>query len=88
MTNNKDTERFIVDCKDDREARQWVINHVDLSKDWNITEDKKIIKQSYIVWLDKVGRNVNNYNEAKKLYNKWISLNYDNVRLEIIEENI
>ena len=88
ITNNQDAERFVIDCKDSTEARHWVINHVDLSKDWNITEDKKITKQSYIVWLDKVGRNVNDYNEAKKLYNKWISLNYDNVRLETIEENI
>lgn len=88
MTNNQDAERFVVDCKDSTEARHWVINHVDLSKEWNITEDKKITKQRYIVWLDKVGRNVNDYNEAKKLYNKWISLNYDNVRLETIEENM
>ena len=40
----------------------------------------------YIVWLNKVGRNVSNYDDAKKLYDKWVSLNYENVRLEIIEE--
>jgi len=88
MTNDKDTEKFVIDCKNDTEARQWVINHLDLSKIWYITEEVKKTKQRYIVWLDKVGRNVNNFNEAKKLYNKWISLNYDNVRLETIEENI
>jgi hypothetical protein len=45
-----------------------------------------ITKKRYIVWLNKVGRNVYNYDEAKKLYDKWVSLNYENVRLEIIEE--
>jgi len=36
MTNNQDAERYIVDCKDTTEARHWIINHLDLSKKWEI----------------------------------------------------
>ena len=42
-------------------------------------------KKRYIVWLNKVGRNVATYEDAKKLYDKWISLNYENVRIEEVE---
>lgn len=45
-------------------------------------------KKKYIVWLDKVGRTVSNYEDAKKLYDKWISLNENNVRIEEIEEEV
>ena len=51
-----------------------------------LTTEKYAHKEQYIVWLDKVGRNVSNYDDAKKLYDKWVSLNYENVRLEIIKE--
>jgi hypothetical protein len=49
-------------------------------------KDNIMTKKRYIVWLDKVGRNVASYEDAKKLYHKWISLNYENVRIEEIEE--
>ena len=50
------------------------------------TKVNTMTKKRYIVWLDKVGRNVSSYEDAKKLYHKWISLNYENVRIEEIEE--
>ena len=56
MTNNQDAERFVVDCKDSTEARHWVINHVDLSKEWNIKEDNFVAKNN----LDVSYRNLQN----------------------------
>ena len=56
MTNNQDAERFVVDCKDGTEARHWVINHVDLSKEWNIKEDNYVAKNN----LDVSYRNLQN----------------------------
>ena len=56
MTNNQDAERFVVDCKDGTEARHWVINHVDLSKEWNIKEDNFVAKNN----LDVSYRNLQN----------------------------
>jgi hypothetical protein len=56
MTNNQDAERYIVDCKDSTEARHWTINHVDLSKEWNIKEDNFVAKNN----LDVSYRNLQN----------------------------
>ena len=56
MTNNQDAERYIVDCKDSTEARHWTINHVDLSKEWNIKKDNFVAKNN----LDVSYRNLQN----------------------------
>lgn len=56
MTNNQDEERFVVDCKDGTEARHWIINNVDLSKEWNIKEDNFVAKNN----LDVSYRNLQN----------------------------
>jgi len=56
MTNNQDAKRYIVDCKDSTEARHWTINHVDLSKEWNIKEDNFVAKNN----LDVSYRNLQN----------------------------
>jgi hypothetical protein len=45
ITNNQDKERFVVDCKNSIEARHWIINHLDLSKNWNIKEDNLNVKK-------------------------------------------
>ena len=59
MTNNQDAERFIVDCKDGTEARHWIINNVDLSKEWNIKEDNFVAKNNLEGLMDiKI---INNY---------------------------
>ena len=66
MTNNQDAKRFIVDCKDGTEARHWVINHVDLSKEWNIKEDNFVAKNK----LDVSYRNIQNID------NQWSVMSY------------
>lgn len=66
MTNNQDTERFVVDCKDSTEARHWVINHVDLSKEWNIKEDNFVVKNKLDV----------SYREIQDIDNQWIAMSY------------
>ena len=37
-TNSKDNEKYIVELKDKGEIRHWMINHLDLSKDWHVEE--------------------------------------------------
>ena len=66
MTNNQDTERFVVDCKDSTEAKHWVINHVDLSKEWNIKEDNFVVKNKLDV----------SYREIQDIDNQWIAMSY------------
>tara|TARA_Y100001937_G_C7054922_1_gene300921 strand:- start:75 stop:305 length:231 start_codon:yes stop_codon:yes gene_type:complete len=36
ITNKQDSENYIVELKDKVEVRHWIINHLDLSKDWHI----------------------------------------------------
>jgi len=66
MTNNQDAERFVVDCKDGTEARHWIINNVDLSKEWNIKEDNFITKNKLDV----------SYREIQDIDNQWIAMSY------------
>ena len=66
MTNNQDAERFVVDCKDGTEARHWVINHVDLSKEWNIKEDNFVAKNKLDV----------SYREIQDIDNQWNVMSY------------
>ena len=37
-TNSNDNEKYIVELKDKGEIRHWMINHLDLSKDWHVEE--------------------------------------------------
>ena len=66
MTNNQDAERFVVDCKDGTEARHWVINHVDLSKEWNIKEDNFVAKNKLDV----------SYRDIQDIDSQWIAMSY------------
>jgi len=66
MTNNQDAERFVVDCKDGTEARHWIINNVDLSKEWNIKEDNFATKNKLDV----------SYREIQDIDNQWIAMSY------------
>jgi hypothetical protein len=38
ITNKKDNEHYYLKSKDSNEARHWVINHLDLSKEWKISD--------------------------------------------------
>ena len=38
ITNKQDSENYIVELKDRVEVRHWIINHLDLSKDWSINK--------------------------------------------------
>ena len=66
MTNNQDAERYHIDCKDSTEARHWVINHVDLSKEWNIKKDNLFLKNN----IDVSYRNIQNVD------NQWSAMSY------------
>jgi len=66
MTNNQDAERFVIDCEDSTEARHWVINHVDLSKEWNIKEDNFVVKNKIDV----------SYREIQDIDNQWNVMSY------------
>jgi len=66
MTNNQDTERFVIDCKDSTEAKHWVINHVDLSKEWNIKEDNFVAKNKLDV----------SYRNIQDIDNQWKVMTY------------
>ena len=66
MTNNQDAERFVVDCKDGTEARHWVINHVDLSKEWNIKKDNFSVKNKIDV----------SYRDIQNVDNQWLAMSY------------
>ena len=37
-TSDKSNEVIVIQAKDSTEARHWVINHLDLSKNWTIKE--------------------------------------------------
>ena len=66
MTNDKDAERYIVDCKDSTEARHWTINHVDLSKEWNIKKDNFVVKNKLDV----------SYRDIQNIDNQWPVMSY------------
>jgi hypothetical protein len=66
MTNNQDAERFVVDCKDGTEARHWIINNVDLSKEWNIKEDNFVAKNKLDV----------SYRDIQDIDSQWIAMSY------------
>ncbi len=66
MTNDQDAERYLVDCKDGTEARHWIINHVDLSKEWNIKEDNFVAKNK----LDVA------YRDIQDIDNQWKVMTY------------
>jgi hypothetical protein len=66
MTNNQDAERFVVDCKDGTEARHWIINNVDLSKEWNIKEDNFVSKNKLDV----------SYRDIQDIDSQWIAMSY------------
>ena len=36
INNEKDNEHYIREFKDSSEAKNWIINHLDLSKGWTI----------------------------------------------------
>jgi hypothetical protein len=38
LSNDKDSEVYTRQFEDETEARHWVINHLDLSKNWTITK--------------------------------------------------
>ena len=38
FTNKQDSENYIVELKDKSEIRHWIINHLDISKEWNVEE--------------------------------------------------
>ena len=66
MTNNQDEERYLVNCKDSTEARHWVINNVDLSKEWNIKEDNFVAKNKLDV----------SYRNIQDIDNQWKVMTY------------
>ena len=41
ITNNKDNERYNKEFENETEARHWIINHLDTSKQWTILNQKK-----------------------------------------------
>ena len=42
ISNNRDSETYTKSFKDIDEAKNWVVNHLDLSKDWKVMSVKKI----------------------------------------------
>ena len=38
ITNDTDTEDHITEVKDYTEARHWIINHLDTSKQWSVQD--------------------------------------------------
>jgi hypothetical protein len=66
ITNIKDAERHLIDCEHTADARQWIVNHLDLSKGWNIKEDNFVAKNK----LDVSYRNIQNID------NQWSVMSY------------
>jgi hypothetical protein len=46
---------------------------------------KEEYKYKYIVWTGGVDDYFTNYKQAKKVYNEWIDLGYDDVQIEKID---
>ena len=42
ISNNRDSETYTKSFKNIDEAKDWVVNHLDLSKDWKVMSVKKI----------------------------------------------
>ena len=40
LTNKKNAKKFTIKRKNYDEAKQWLINHLDLSEEWTIKEEK------------------------------------------------
>ena len=38
VTNKKDNEGYLIQAKDFQEVNTWVVNHLDLSKEWSVTD--------------------------------------------------
>ncbi len=38
ITNDKDNERYERDFANENQCRHWIINHLDLSKNWNFNK--------------------------------------------------
>jgi hypothetical protein len=66
MTNIKDKEKHIINCVDKTEARHWVVDHLDLSKGWEIKKDNLFIKNN----IDVSYRNIQNVD------NQWQAMSY------------
>ena len=47
ITNNKNSLSYTKDFSDISEARHWVINHLDLSNEWNIDQVQKLHHTEY-----------------------------------------
>jgi hypothetical protein len=47
ISNNRDSETYTKSFKDIDEAKNWVVNHLDLSKDWKVMSVKKIEGNQY-----------------------------------------
>ena len=38
VTNKKDSEKYLIKAKDFQETNTWIVNHLDLSKEWSVTD--------------------------------------------------
>ena len=38
VTNKKDNEGYLIKADDFQEVNTWVVNHLDLSKKWSVTD--------------------------------------------------
>lgn len=38
ITNEKDKEQYNIEFKSYTEAKEWITNHLDLSKQWSVTD--------------------------------------------------
>jgi len=47
ITNNKNSENYTKQFPNESEARHWVINHLDLSNEWNIKKGGKLHHTEY-----------------------------------------
>jgi len=47
ITNNKNSENYAKQFPNESEARHWVINHLDLSNEWNIKKGGKLHHTEY-----------------------------------------
>jgi len=62
FTNNQDSEEFIYELKNKEDVRHWIINHLDISKEW----DASLIKEEDYIPLESVGCVI--HKESGKVY--------------------
>ena len=66
FTNKQDSENYVVELKDKGDIRHWIINHLDISKDWHVEKYKVLedIKKDMDVFFKDMDKEI--YGDTKK----------------------